>query len=122
MLDIQRRTIDSLAKMLDKWEILYKILLPNGEELGTLIVSKQTKTKRADRPHPFGAFKAYFLPLVQDMVAGDVVEIHCGPFKPAELRGAVSAWAVAAWGKGSVTTHINSEKQTVEVLRLTDGA
>lgn len=120
MLDVQRRTIESLAKMLDKWDILYKILLPNGEELGTLIIVRHTKAKRADRAHPFGAFKAYFLPLVQDMVAGDVAEIHCGPFTPTELRGAVSAWAVATWGKGSVTTHINTEKQTVEVLRLTE--
>jgi hypothetical protein len=118
MLDVQRNTIQTLTKLLDKWEIPYKILMPDGQELGTLPIDR--KPKRGARLHPMGTYRDYFLLFVKDMKAGDVVEIPCGQFDLVPLRGAVAAWAVGNWGKGSATTHINSEKQTVEVLRLTE--
>lgn len=116
MLDIQRKQIDKLVTLLDAWECKYKIVLPDGTALGKLEVMPERK--KAAPKYPRGELIAYFLPYIGGMDLGDVVSVPGGRYPLDALRGSLSAWATHHWGNGSVTTYVNHESNTVEVLRI----
>lgn len=120
MLDIQMKHIKSWTAVLDKWGAQYKIVMPDGTEFGTLDVVVK-KRKRTAGPHPYGTLQAYFKPLLEDMTLGDVVVVPFDAFEGERLRSAISAWGAVCWGKGSCSTYINREEQTVEVMRTNEG-
>lgn len=118
MHDIQMRSIQQWATMMDKWGIQYKLVLPDGQELGALeVVKPKLKSKRKVSPFPVNTLRDYFLPFIGTLQAGDVVTVPFSQFEGERLRGAISAWATAHWGKGTCTTYLNHAAGHVEVLR-----
>lgn len=116
MLEIQKKQILKFASMLDTWGAEYKIILPDGEELGALEVAP--KRKKAASKYPRGALSTHFLPYIEGMDFGDVVNVPAGEYPLETLRGSLSAWATHHWGNKSVTTFINHKTNMVEVLRI----
>jgi len=116
MHDIQLRSLKQWMAVMDKWGVQYKIITPDGQEFGALEVAAP-RTRKAGL-YPVNTLRDYFLPFIEKMEAGDVVVVPFGGFDGVPLRGSLAAWAVAHWGKGSATTHLNFDKKHVEILRL----
>jgi hypothetical protein len=117
MHDIQMRSIQQWAAMMNKWGIQYKLVLPDGQEFGTLEVVKPKSKGRRASPFPVNTLRDYFLPFIGTLQAGDVVTVPFSQFEGERLRGAISAWAITHWGKGTCTTYLNHDAGHVEVLR-----
>lgn len=118
MLDIQLKQITQWSQMLDKWDVPYKIMLPDGKEFGALEVVTKKNRARAVRSYPFGSIKNHFLPFLNKLHPGEVTVVPAGEFDLEVLRGSLASWACKEWGNKSHTTYINRKTQTVEILRL----
>jgi len=116
MHDIQMRSIQQWAAMMDKWGVQYKIITPEGQEFGVLEVA--APKKRSGSFYPVHALSNYFQPFIIGMDVGDVAVIPVGEFDLVRLRGAIAAWTCHHWGRRSASTHINVDAQHVEVLRM----
>ena len=119
MLDIQKNAVTKLVSILNGIEgATYKIILPDGSQYGGLEVAPERKAPlRRASAYPMGELANYFRPLIADMKPGDVVAIPYGKYVGETLRGALSAWCCAHWGKGTVNTALNHKTSTVEILR-----
>ena len=98
------------------------IVMPDGttHSQGDLKLAEPEKEKRKKRgvEHPIGAISGYYLPLIKDMLPGQLVEIPYDRFRPEVLVSGISSRAVSMWGKNSTVTARNPEKKVVEVLRV----
>lgn len=118
MLEIQRKKIESFAKLLTAWGVPYKIQVPDGPDLGDLeVAAPVAPRRRSPNKHPLGTVKAYFLPYLEQMQPGGYAEIPFAQFDPESLRGAVAAWCSVNWGKGQSSTSCNRKSGCVEVIR-----
>lgn len=121
---VPRVVMKAIKEALNKLQVTncsFKVILPNGDEQlhdphDLLNPQKPIKRQRKDRP--YGELCAYYKPYVEDMKAGDVVEIPIGPYTPQELQSAVTAWCCQHWGNGTVTSSKNVDSGMLEVLRL----
>ena len=121
MLEIQKTTLDKALTLLKAVGAKYLVVDVDGETHKNHefnIVEPKQKMIRAQSAFPRGEVKDYFLPFVKDMVAGDVVIIDGGKYGAERVRGSICSWFSQAHGNGVVTTAINSNTNTVEVLRV----
>jgi hypothetical protein len=95
----------------------FKIIMPGGEEFGTLVVEQERKVKRR-RLHSWGALRDHIGPHLDALMPGGYAEIPAGPFELHVVSKAASSRGVAKWGNGSVVVAQNPERKVVEVLRL----
>lgn len=118
MLDIQRKLLRTTLSMLDAAGAQYKIIFPDGESFGTLLVVEKKIPKRKVRSlHPRGALRDYFLPFTTDMQVGDVRQIPVGEYEIESLRSSMAAWANTTWGKGSAITLMDRKTRVLEIMR-----
>ena len=89
----------------------------NGKEYvnGELV---EVKKKRTHNFESYGERAEYYKPLIENMKAGDVVDVPFAHFNPNELQSSICAYAVGNWGTKSCTTSMNKKTKAVEVLRL----
>ena len=111
-------TFQRILAQLDAAPVKYKIIFPNGEEVGDLeVVSPRKKRPCA---HPYGTISNYLDPLMEDMKVGDIRDIalplDLENFSLTDLTSNVSARAIKKWGKGSAT--VCRGDSGVEVMRL----
>jgi hypothetical protein len=97
------------------------IVMPSGEtivegDLKLEIPNLKRQRKKSDFPH--GALTAHYLPHLEKMKPGDMVEIPFGNFPAAVLAGSISSRVCQLWGKQTAMTAQNMEKKVVEVLRF----
>lgn len=119
MLDIQKSAISKLVTVLESVDAQYKIILPDGTEMGELItINRKASTSKNYVPYGLGVTRAYFMPFLDNLAVGGVVEVPFGGFHGATLSSNISAAAVHMWGKGNAMTHKNDATQVVEVMRL----
>jgi hypothetical protein len=114
---IVERSIHTLRAMRAK----FIIVLPDGETIveGDLKLEEPKLGRRRRNPDiPRGALTSYYMPYLQNMKPGDLVEIPYGNFPPAVLAGSISSRVCQMWGNKTTTTAQNSEKKVVEVLRF----
>lgn len=107
------KTLDNLQK---RDLVSFKVFV-GDEEYGDLEVVQTSKRTRAASAHPFGAVRNHVLPYLDSLEPDGIVSIPFGEFEPEALRGNACAWATTRWGKGSYSTTVNRDKQTVEVYR-----
>jgi len=99
----------------------YIIVMPDGtvHTQGDLKLASEEKPKRKRCvDHPYGTITAYYMPYINDLEPGNIVEIPFDRFKPEVLISGISSRAVTWWGKGSVVTAQNKQKKVVEVMRV----
>ena len=99
------------------------IVMPDGttHSQGDLKLAEPEKGKpkrKRGAEHPIGAISAYYLPLIQNMQPGQLVEVPYDKFRPEVLVSGISSRAVGMWGKNSAVTARNPEKKVIEVLRV----
>ena len=110
MLDIQIEAAKRAIKMLDAAQVKYAVILPDGIH-GPIKLKIKPSYKR-------GETRAYYWPLMENMKAGDIVEIPCKEYDLQTLAKNISATCVHAWGKGSAITQSNKEHNLVVVMRV----
>jgi hypothetical protein len=97
----------------------FAIITDEGETIthGDIEITKKVEKKRYVKTHrPVGALVKHYGPLLKPMQPGDVATVPLGGFELKELRAAISAWGVHAWGPKSCI--VASKKDGVEVLRV----
>lgn len=108
--------IRSLTSLQKRGFVKFKIIA-GDEEHGDLEVVSRIKRNRSASVHPHGAVRDYVLPYIESLKFDEIVSIPVSSFEPESLRGNICAWATTKWGKGSYSTTVNHEAQTVEVYR-----
>ena len=98
----------------------YIIVMPDGttHSQGDLKLAGPERRKRRNSEHPHGAISAYYLPLIKDMLPGQMVEVPYDKFRPEILVSGISSRAVGMWGRHSTITANNPAKKIIEVLRV----
>lgn len=76
-------------------------------------IGKKHKSK-----NPHGELRKYYMPLIQDMNPGDAVEIPAGEYSIDQIQSGVTSTLSKIWGNGSYITSRDSNKNTIEVLRV----
>jgi hypothetical protein len=96
------------------------VVMPDGttHSQGDLKLAGPERRKRSRSEHPHGSISAYYLPLIQNMQPGQMVEVPYDKFSPKVLVSGISSRAVDMWGRHSTITAQNSVKKVVEVLRV----
>lgn len=108
--------IKTLSGLQRRGLVSFKVIV-GDEEHGDLEVVRKAKRPRAKSIHPMGVVRDYVLPYLNSLEPDDIVSIPVANFDAESLRGNVCAWATINWGKGSYSTTVNREAQTVEIYR-----
>lgn len=108
--------IKSLSTLQKRGLVSFKVVV-GDEEHGDLEVVRKAKRTRSASLHPMGAVRDYVLPYLSALEPDEIVSIPVGKFDAESLRGNACAWATTKWGKGSYSTTVNREAQTVEIYR-----
>jgi len=116
MSNIKQQTLKRALTMLDAIGATYAVIEENGTKHGTLEVSD--KKAKAVRKYKHGELSSYVKSFLENVKVGQVVEVPVGVYSIEDLRSSVVSWACYYWGKGTITTASNKEKQIVEALRL----
>lgn len=120
MHDLQIAQVKKLTTLLDSIGVQYKIILPDGEELGTLECKPIKEKKSRGGRYARGETMAYYKPIFEaaDAKLGDIVEVPYYRFEPAVLAANVYSYAHTLWGKGNSSGQRNDKSGCVEVMRI----
>lgn len=80
------------------------------------VVKKRVHGKK----YPYGSTRKHYLPYLETVKQGGVVNIPFGAFDGKVLSGNVSAACVHLFGKGHATVHRNDLTSTIDVLVALD--
>lgn len=97
------------------------VVMPDGETIveGDLKLEEpKLKRKRQKSDFPHGTLTAHYMPYLQNLQPGQMVEVPFGNFPPAVLAGSISSRVCQLWGRKTAMTAQNAEKKVVEVLRF----
>lgn len=116
-MEIIDRLVKELTTKLNAVKAEYKIILPDGTELGNLEVVKRGGVKRGPRTADYHAIYNIYL---EDMEIGDVCEIDPSRYEVdgTKLASAVGVAMIRKWGAGSGTVMFNKTTGNVEFLRI----
>lgn len=109
--------IKSLAGLQRRGLVSFKVIAGDDEHGDLEVVRKSKRRTRSASLHPMGAVRDYVLPYLSALEPDEIVSIPFNNFEPESLRGNACAWATTKWGKGSYSTTVNREAQTVEIYR-----
>ena len=119
MMSIQQRGLDKFLALLKGLNAQYKIIIEDGDttlEYGELEVvdhKRVAKVRRGDCLKVYG-------PIMEQLgvgSVGSVVAVPIGNLPIESLRSSICSWAIRTWGLASVTTMVNHDNNTIEVLR-----
>lgn len=65
----------------------------------------------------YGSRSNYIHPFIADLKVGKVVEIPFGGFKPKDIQSTMSSLVIKKYGAHNVTSHIDTKREVIEVLR-----
>lgn len=108
--------IKSLHMLQKRGFVKFKVIV-GDEEHGDLEVVQEKKRTRAASAFPIGTVRDYVMPFIKDLQPDEIVSIPFGKFDPESLRGNACSWCSVTWGKGTYTSTVNQEQQTVEIYR-----
>ena len=112
---VQQRTLEGAIAVLRALKMQFKIIGPDGEEYGELVLESPKKSPRKWSV-PSGYYSNYVRPLMENMQVGDVVQIPIKDYNAAQLGSSTSSFACRLWGNGSAT--YCTVDGCIEVLRL----
>lgn len=116
MSNVKKAALKKAIALLNALQAQYKIILPDGEEHGELVIAQTKKQILNRRPH--GALSNIYIPYLSKLKPGDVCEVPAGEFKAEDMRSSMAGWIVSNWGKGSAITAIDRKANAIEVLRV----
>jgi hypothetical protein len=113
------RAVKDLETLRRKELISYKVLMVgSAEEYGDIeLMEVEDKPRKRASRYPHGEMRKYILSYVEALDLDGIVSIPLKDYPEEHVRGNLCAWATTVWGKGSYTSTINREKQTVDIYR-----
>lgn len=115
-MSITVKTTEQAIRLLQACKAEFKIILPTGEEFGTLEVVKKAEHKRTQR-YPRGFLHDLYLPVLEPLPPGEVGVVLCpDAVDPTHMQSAICGWCSNRWGAGTYRSCVNG--QSVEVLRI----
>ena len=112
------RAVKDLETLRRKDLINYKVLTTDGEEHGDIeLVEQEEKPRKRASLYPHGEIRKYILPYVEALDLDEIISIPLKEYPQEHVRGNLCAWATTVWGKGSYTSTINHDKNTVDIYR-----
>ena len=123
MREVHKKALDDAIARLKAVDCAFKILTPVGDEIihdpKHLLEKRKHKVDRSNLPYAYGDLKRHYMPYIQNVKVGDVVEIPYTDTLPyAAIQSSLSAHLTDVWGKGNYTTTTNKNTKMLEVLRL----
>lgn len=123
-MSVQTLALNQALKILVALKAQYKVILPDGEEFGELVVkghrNKANKGKRAAKIEAegrhWGEMAQYIKPQLEGVLPGEVVVIAKDKYDMETLASNVSNYAGIVWGRGTYKTLAN--ETGVEVFRI----
>jgi hypothetical protein len=115
-MSIQQRELDKFLGLLKGLNAQFKIVIPDGDnklEYGDLAVIQHKRVARVPR----GSCLKVYESAMKKLAIGNVVAIPFNDLPVESIRSSICSWAIRTWGLGSVTTMINRDNNTIEVLR-----
>ena len=117
MKEVQQVSLKKALAMLSAIGCTFAVIDPDGNKHGTLeLAEPKTDRKRLSPAFPRGEVSEYFVPFIDGMKVGDVVEIPAEKYGVERIRGSICSWFVRNRGKGSVNTFVT--KDSVQVMRI----
>jgi hypothetical protein len=115
MNEMQSKALGNMLRGLKVLGCSFIVIDSNGTkyEYGDAI-----RKKPKDKTVRNGDRRNYYMPFVQDMNPGDVVEIPAGEYSINEIQSGVSSILSKTWGNGSYVTSRDQKKNVLEVLRV----
>lgn len=111
------RAVEDALTTLSKLGCVYHAQF-NGKEYVNGELTTPKKKRASYKTNVYGERAEYYKPLIENMKAGDVVDVPFLHFNPNELQSSICAYAVLNWGTKACTTSMNKKTKAVEVLRL----
>ena len=114
---VQARVINEALETLRNLGCTYEVGL-NGQvwRHGVVSVAGGGATLAKDGT-AYGSRSNYIHPFIADLKVGKVVEIPFGGFKPKDIQSTMASLVIKKYGANNVTSHIDSKREVVEVLR-----
>jgi hypothetical protein len=119
--EIITKTIARAVAMLTASGAKFKVISPNGEEFGELVLAAPEPDKKRKNKYKFGTLHSIYIPHLQNLNPNEVATIPVDTLSGITLedvRGAACAWATTHWGRGAYTTNLDRTFNNVEVLRF----
>jgi len=80
------------------------------------------RKKRGPLTYPMGTLRNHYLPFIKDMLDDSVGEVPIDSFEMEALRSSLCAHLSTHWGKGSYSTTIDRENNSIIVHRFSKQA
>ena len=112
-MSIKELALQKAIAMLQGANAKYKIVDEDGNEYSNFVEQRKRKSM-----FPLGSITNHLKPYIENMSAGELVEIPGAEFPLESLQSTTTAWFCTNVGKGSCMTAINRDKNVVEVIRL----
>lgn len=120
-IEIYQKVIAVATRNLRQIGCAFKIVDADGNtfEHDVNRVIEPAKAKRQNNKYNYGQVRKTYMPFIKDLQPGDVALV---PFDtvvaPIATQSGACAWMSENWGVGTYTTHMNRDKNVVEILRL----
>lgn len=120
-IEIYQKVIAVATRNLRQIGCAFKIVDEDGNvfEHDVERVISPAKEKRQANKYNYGQVRRTYLEYIKNLQPGEVALI---PFDtvvaPVATQSGACAWMAENWGAGTYTTHMNRDKNVVEILRL----
>jgi hypothetical protein len=114
-----KQAVSNLDQLEKRGLLEFKVVC-GSDEYGTLVVAKKPVAKKK-RASPIGLkhgeMRDFVVPLIENVMPGEIVSIPFQGFPPEIVRGNACAWATIHWGKKTYTSTINRKNNQIEIYR-----
>ena len=117
----QQRLLTEKINFIKELGLSYAIRFPNGEIIGDLKVvepkPEKPASKRKKSEFPKGELTKYLRPFMKDLQIAKTVFIPADKYPLDSLQKTTSSNACILYGNGAVTTHMDREKNELQLTR-----
>lgn len=117
MNNVEKITLQRAISMLKSCNFMYAIVDSDGNKHGTLEVNHKNRKKRGPLVYPMGTLRNHYLPFIKNMTDDSVGEVPIDDFDMETLRSSLCAYMSTHWGKGSYSTTIDRDNNSIIVHR-----
>ncbi len=118
MNNVEKITLQRVISMLKSCNFMYAIVDSEGNKHGNLEIVFNKRKKRGPLTYPMGTLRNHYLPFIKDMLDDSVGEVPIDSFEMEALRSSLCAHLSTHWGKGSYSTTIDRENNSIIVHRF----
>ena len=110
---LQLQQLERIETVLKNMGCHYEIKQPDG------VMRVHGAVNKAKRPrlYPHNETRNYYKPFVDDVQPGQVAYVPLDKYPSLYLQSHLCSYLTSKWGRGTYTTHTNTDKKHIEILR-----